>query len=270
MARHFVCPDTQVRADVPLDHFKWVGQAIDEYMPDTVVHLGDHWDMESVSRHSEKGSLDKEGKRLLEDLTSGNKALQLLDSYHNHVPKNKIILRGNHEHRLDRYVSVNPELQGLVGSHLFNDTQLGWDVVEYFNGNPGQREIDGVMYAHYFANPMTGKPISGTIQNRLAKIGQSFVQGHQQGLFQGNVQLATGRIVHGISAGSCYLHDETYKGVANSHWRGIVVLNEVNEGEWCEMPLTLNYLCQKYEGMPLNKYLRKKYKNAQSKYSLAK
>src|SRR3546814_20134650 len=77
----------------------------------------------------------------------------------------------------------------------------GWEVVPYFSGAPGVIHIDGIAYAHYFANPNTGKPIGGTIANRLSKIGSSFVQGHVQGLLQGNVPYATGRIRHGIVAG---------------------------------------------------------------------
>jgi len=178
-------------------------------------------------------------------------------------------LRGNHEFRLTRALGANPKWAGAVGFHQFVDRQLGWEVVDYYCGSPMAIEIDGISYAHYFANPNTGKPIGGTINNRLSKIGTSFVQGHVQGLLQGNVQYATGRIRHGIVAGSAYLHDEDYKGMANAHWRGVVVLNEVRDGQFCEMPLTLAYLCRKYEKRSLGSFLRRKYKNARSRFSLA-
>jgi hypothetical protein len=83
-----------------------------------------------------------------------------------------------------------------------------------------------VRYAHFFAQPLTGRAISGTIATRIAKIGGSFVQGHEQGLKRGEVQYATGETAYGVVAGSCYLHDEPYKGAANRHWRGVVVLND--------------------------------------------
>lgn len=270
LTRHLVLPDTQVKPGVPLDHLRWIGQAIQDYKPDTIVHLGDHWDMESVSRHTNPGSLDKEGKRVIKDIEAGNEALELL---HEHMggyePKNKILLRGNHEARLATFVSNNPNLEGAIGFHLFNDRDLGWDVVDYFHGSPLARTIDGIAYAHYFANPNTGKPIAGTIQNRLSKIGTSFVQGHQQGLLQGNQQYATGLIRHGIVAGSAYLHDEDYKGMANSHWRGIVVLNGVSNGEFSEMPLPLDYLCRKYEGRSLASYMTRNYRNAKARFTVA-
>lgn len=267
--RHFIIPDTQVKAGVPLEHLEWVAQAINEYKPNVVVHLGDHWDMSSVSTHTERGSLDKEGERIYKDLECGNEAMRIL-SKTRHKPSRKILLRGNHENRLNRYVSSHPELEGLVGEHLFHDEKYGWEVVRYNNGSPLAIKVDGVYYAHYFANPNTGRAISGNINNRLNYIGNSFVQGHQQGLILGSKQLATGKTLQGISAGSCYIHDEPYKGMANAHWRGVVVLNEVEDGGFAEMPLSLNYLCQKYEGVPLAIFLRKKYKKRAQEFSLSK
>lgn len=268
--RHFILPDTQVKPGAPTDHLEWIGQAIRDYDPDVVVHLGDHWDFESLSQWSAPGSLELEGLRYEDDLKAGNDALYRLHSAMTGWTGRKIILRGNHEHRLERAISANPKWAGAVGFHQFVDRSLGWEVVDYFHGSPQAVYVDGIAYAHFFANPNTGKPIGGTITNRLAKIGTSFVQGHVQGLLQGNVQYATGAIRHGIVAGSCYLHDEPYKGMANTHWRGVVVLNEVRDGTFCEMPLTLDYLCRKYEGRSLSSFLRRKYKNAQHRFTLAR
>lgn len=269
VARHFVLPDTQVRKGVPLDHFEWIGEAIREYRPSQLIHVGDHWDMHSLSMWDGPGSLAMEGSRYEDDIEWGNRALEMLEKAMGPIGCPKTILRGNHEDRIRRAINGSPKFAGTIGEHHFNDTRLGWNVVEYFRGSPGFTVIDGVTYAHYFAQTNTGKPIGGTITNRLAKIGTTFVQGHVQGLLQGNVQYATGIIRHGIVAGSCYLHDEEYKGHANAHWRGVMVLNEVRDGQFCEMPLTLDYLCRKYTGMSIADYLRKKYRNARELYSLA-
>lgn len=269
MNRHFIIPDTQVKAGVPMYHFRWLGYAIDEYQPTRLIHLGDHWDFASVSTHSAKGSKEKEGQRILKDIEAGNDALQHLEDHYTHTPKTKLILRGNHEHRLSRYIEENPVLDGLVGMHLLNDTELGWEVLPYKNGSPQAKEIDGVCYAHFFANPNTGKPIGGNAAYKLNAIGSPFVQGHVQGYDIGTKQYATGRTIRGIVAGSCYLHDEEYKGMANSHWRGAVVLNEVSKGIFSEMPLTLDYLCRKYEGMPLKRFMQRKYRNAKERFSVA-
>lgn len=269
--RHFIIPDTQVAKGHPVAHLRWIGEAIKEYQPDVVIHLGDHWDMPACSSWSPVGSKTKEGSRIYDDIEAGNLALDILEEHmKGFTPKRKIILRGNHEDRLTRVIENDPKLEGVVGHHLFNDKDHGWEIVPYFNGSPKAIEVHGVTYAHYFANPNTGKPIAGTIQNRLNKIGTSFVQGHQQGLMQGNVQYATGMTRHGIVAGSCYLHDEPYKGMANTHWRGVMVLNEVVDGQFCEMPLTLDYLCRRYEGVSLARYLKKNYKRATERFSLAR
>lgn len=254
--RHFIVPDRQIKPGVPMFHNKWIGMAIRDYEPDVVVDIGDNADFPSMSTHSQVGSRDKEGQRLLADIEAANEGERLLrEGMGDFKPKRMVRLRGNHENRLLRYIEANPVLEGIIGLHLLNDK--GWHIVPYSNGSPGVVYIDGIAYAHYFANPNSGKPIGGTIQNRLSKIGCSFVQGHQQGLLQGNVQYATGDIKHGIVAGSAYLHDEEYKGQANKHWRGVVVLNEVRDGQFCEMPLTLDYLCRRYEGESLRRFLQR-------------
>jgi hypothetical protein len=221
--RHFVVPDTQVKPGVPVDHMRWIGQAVREYEPDVLVHLGDHWDFPSLSRWSAEGSLEREGQRVAADIAAGNEALAMLeDAMRPFKPRRKVLLRGNHEDRLTRYVRDRPLLEGAIGFHLLADRELGWEVVDYFHGSPQAIEIDGIQYAHYFANPNTGKPIGGTITNRLAKIGSSFVQGH------------------------------------------------VHKGQFCEMPLTLDYLCRKYEGMGVARYLQRNRRDAKERYTLAR
>lgn len=268
--RHFIIPDTQVKGGVPLDHFVWLGRAIAKYKPDRIIHLGDHWDFESVSRHNTPRA--QEGKRILECVNSGNRALEILDEASGgYRAAEQIILRGNHEDRLQRYLDNHPELEGVVGYHLLNEKDHGWTPIDYRYGAPQAVILDGISYAHYFANVNTGKPIGGNASYKLAAIGTPFVQGHVQGFDIGTKQYATGRTIRGIVAGSCYLHDEEYKGMANSHWRGALVLNEVENGEFSEMPLTMNYLCEEFGGgMGLKRYMQRKYKNAKERFTVAR
>lgn len=266
--RHFIIPDTQVKHGVPLDHFRWLGYAIEEYKPDRIIHLGDHWDFSSVSSYN--SNKEKEGQRILKDIMAGNKALEILEEHSGgFVPKSKHLLRGNHDHRLNKWLGEHPVLEGLVGEHLFNDRALGWTPVDYKHGSPQAIELDGLWYAHYFTNANTGRAIGGTATYKLGAIGSSFVQGHVQGYDIGTRQYSTGRVVRGIVAGSCYLHDEEYKGMCNDHWRGALVLNEVERGNFSEMPLTMEYLCKKYEGTTLARFMQRKYKNAKSRFTVA-
>lgn len=267
--RILVIPDTQVRPGVPLFHFDWIGAAIADYKPDVVVHLGDHWDMESLSTWS--GSLEREGRRYIEDVEVGNAALRRLeDAMQGFQPARKLILRGNHEQRIERAVSNDPRLKGALTYDHFNDRALGWEVVDYNGATPGIVEIEGIKFAHYFANNLTGRAIGGNASYKLTQVGSPFVMGHVQDLDIGTKQYATGRVIRGVVAGSCYLHDEGYKGNANSHWRGIVVLNEVRDGQFSVMDVTLTKLCQKYAGDSLKRFLQRNVRDAKTKLSLAR
>src|SRR5690606_33323960 len=125
-------------------------------------------------------------------------------------------------------------------------------------------------FAHYFANNMSGRPIGGTATYKLAAIGSPFVMGHVQDLDIGTKQYATGRVIRGIVAGSCYIHDESYKGNANSHWRGVVVLNGVKDGKFGVMDVDLDSMCRKFEGTSLARYLQRRYRHAKERFSLAR
>ena len=79
--------------------------------------------------------------------------------------------------------------------------------------------------------------------------------GHQQTLLYG-IRYVAGRSQHGLVAGACYLHDEDYKGPqGNAHWRGIVVKHQVDAGSYDAMFVSLSYLCARFEGVSLDKFL---------------
>ncbi len=277
MRRHFIVPDTQVRPGVPTDHIDWIAQAIVEYMPTTIVHIGDHWDMPSLSMHDGPGSAKMEGARYEDDVAVGNEAFTRLcapmEAEHARRVRRKIklwkprkvFLFGNHENRINRAINVAPKWAGTIGEHHLQTRD--WERHAFLE----RVWQDGVLYSHYFQSSHSHHAICGTIDNRLNKIGCSFVQGHEQGFRYGTRIQASGANWHGLVAGSCYLHDEDYRGAqGQGHWRGVVVLNEVRNGDYCVMPLTLDYLCRKYEEMSLAEFLRKKYKDAEYKFTLAK
>lgn len=260
--RHLYIPDTQARPGVPLDHMKWIGQAICEYRPDVVVHLGDHFDFPSLNSHEEPGSAPMEGKRFKDDLAAGNDSFAMLCAPMEKETRKgkawnprKIFLIGNHEDRADRVANSNPKLLGTVGSDLCE--LRGWERHEFLE----RVFVDGFCLSHFFSNTHSSRAIGGEVNSRLNKIGCSFVQGHEQGFRYGNRILANGKTIHGIVYGSAYLHVEGYRGAQGQrHHRGIIILNEVQDGDCCIMELTLNYLCRKYEGKDLFDYMAHKYK----------
>ena len=264
--RHLIIPDTQVRPGVPLDHLDWIAEAIVHYKPDVIVHLGDHWDFPSLNGHEEPGSAPLEGARYADDVAVGNAAFATLCKPLDaeierrrlkHRPRwnpRKVFITGNHEVRADRAANNNPKWVGTIGSDQCD--------VRDWERHPFLKvvEIDGILYSHYFQASHSARPIGGSIVNKLTKIGASFVHGHQQGLDMGTKIMGNGKTWWGIQAGSCYVHEEPYRGAQGQrHWRGIVILNEVQSGEHCPMPLSLDYLCRKYTGVSLQNYHRAKY-----------
>lgn len=237
---HLIIPDTQCRPDVPLEHLVWAGRYIKEIQPDVVVHLGDHWDFPSLSSYEKPGSKWFEGKRVLADIEAGNQGMELLEEgMSGFQPKQKILIRGNHEDRLTRALNDQPRLEGLVGFDKFNDVALGWEVVPFLE----VKSIDDIWYSHYFANPLTGKPYGGMPETMLKSIGHSFTMGHRQGRREASRYLADGSEQRALIVGSYYQHTEDYLGAqGNHHWRGLIVKREVRNGTYDMMEVSLRYL----------------------------
>lgn len=236
--------------------------------PDYLIVLGDWWDFPSLSSHDEKGSAKKENARVVEDLAAGTAALKrLMDPIRSEVDRliknhekrwfpQYIFLEGNHENRANRYAEHEPVLTGVVGSQLCPVEEFGFRRYRFLE----PVNVGGVVFAHYWQNSKSSRPVGGTIDNRLNKICNSFVCGHEQGLLYGNRPLPMGRTIHGIVAGSCYLGVEAYRGPqARNEWRGVVVLHDVRDGDFEPMFLTLRYLCREYAGEELVSYMRKRH-----------
>lgn len=262
--RHLVIPDTQAKHGAPVDHLRWIGQYIVDKQPDVVIQLGDHWDMPSLSLY-DKGKKCFEGRRYKLDIEAGNRALDVLmaplHAYNDERRRYKekqyrprlVLLRGNHEERILRAIEGDPILEGTIGYQDFNDRAHGWEVHEFLV----PVVIDGIAYSHYFYNPNNGRPYAGTAHTKLKNIGLSFTMGHQQGIDIAMRELADGKRQIGLVAGSCYLHYENYKGPqGNGHWNGIVVKNEVRDGQYDPMLVSLDYLCRRYEGVGLDEFMR--------------
>jgi hypothetical protein len=243
----FVIGDTQVKQGCDLAYIHWVGAYIARKKPDIIVHLGDHFDMASLSSY-DVGKLSAEGKRFAEDIKAGNDALFIIESYIKAVPNynpRKVVTLGNHEDRITRFVADNPALDGFLGSHLFDFEKYGWEVHPFLT----PVVIEGIMFVHYVINQNTGKPLGQAMPTRLKEVGRSFVMGHQQTFAYHERGLVTGEMQMGLVVGACYDHDEAYKGVqGNHHFRGCVMLYEVQDGYAMHKKITLRHMKNVFEG----------------------
>lgn len=246
-------PDCQVKPGVDISYLTWIGEYIVAKKPDIVVNGGDFADMPSLSSY-DVGSRSFEGRRYKADIEAAIKGMETLlapiKTYNQRMRRTRhaqyvprlVGLYGNHENRITKATEKDSKLDGTLSLEDLKYKEFGWEMYDFLE----VVVIEGVAFSHYFTSGMLGRPVSSAAQC-LAKKHMSCVQGHQQGL-----QIATGHRADGfpitcIIAGSCYLHNEDYLGPqGNKHWRGIVMLHEVENGGFDPMFISLKYLKEKY------------------------
>lgn len=251
--KHLIIPDTQVKPDVDLSYLEWIGQYIVEKKPDVLIQIGDFADMPSLSSY-DVGKKSFEGRRYKDDIKAAVEGMDILlaplRDYNEKCRKDKkkqyrprmVLTLGNHENRIDRATEGDPKLYGTIGIDDLRYAEAGWEVFDFLD----PVIIDGVVYSHYLVSGVMGRPI-GSASAMISKTHQSCVVGHQQGRQVAYGRRADGSAITCIIAGSCYLHNEEYMGnQGNNHWRGLVVLHEVKDGQFDEMFVSLDYLRKKY------------------------
>lgn len=231
--------DTQIRPDnLELNRplLQAIGQLIVKERPTHIVHIGDHWDMKSLSLYDfpKNNRVVFDGDEVAADVRAGRAGLGLIVAelqalqYKQRENKKKVYTPhmhftiGNHEQRVDRFA----ELRGLV--NLTDEVEgFGFTVHPFLK----PVKIGGVAFVHYAYNPLSGRPLGGTAEHRLNKLKMSFVQGHEQVFKYAVEYLNDGRKISALVCGSCYLHDEEYKGFqGNNHFRGVAMLHNVKDG----------------------------------------
>ena len=246
-------PDTQVKPGVPTDHLSWAGQYAVDRKPDAVVFIGDHWDMPSLSSY-DKGKKAFEGRRYVNDIAAGREAMALfmapLLQEQERLRRNKerqwkprlVFTTGNHESRILRAIEDDPKLEGVIGYADLGLEQWGFEVYNFLD----VVTIAGVAFSHYFTSGAMGRPVTSA-RALLTKKHMSCIMGHVQDRDIAYSKRADGTSMTGVFAGIFYQHDEDYLGSqGNESWRGIWMLNDVCDGAFDEMPISLSYLKRKY------------------------
>lgn len=251
--RIVVIPDVQAKPGHDFSYLKRIGQYIVDKKPDRVVCLGDWADMPSLSSY-DKGKKSFEGRRYKRDVAASHEAMSafltpLVDfnerakrlkekQYH---PLMDMFL-GNHEDRTNRAVNDDPKLDGVLSTADLQYEDFGWTVHPFLEVGV----IEGIAFSHYFTSGLMGRPVS-TAQACLTKKHMSCIQGHQQGLQIATGYRGDGQLLTSVIAGSCYEHDEDYMSAqGNKHWRGFLVLNDVQDGVFDLMPISLGYINKRY------------------------
>ena len=211
---------------------------------DIVVHIGDANDIGSLSSY-DVGKASMEGKRLKRELAFSRQCLEEFRFCLGSDDVDLYLTEGNHEDRLYRMYNDQPSLSDVLGPDPFSYEEYGFEVLSFRS----ILELNKVYFSHYFQNPNSamGHPIGGTIENALKNLGHSFVQGHVQTLKMGQMHRSNGDIHCGLIAGACYIPDHAYKGPqGNNHWKGAIIMENVNDGYYDIRTLGLKSLLRNY------------------------
>ena len=149
---------------------------------------------------------------------------------------------GNHEDRINKACNNDPMLDGVLSIKDLAYGEYGWEVHDFLK----VVIIDNIAFSHFFATGVMGRPASSAAA-QLRKTNMSCFAGHKQGKELSYGYRADGRTITSIICGSAYEHKEDYLGPqGNEHWRGFFMLNDVQDGAFDEMPVSLAYINQKY------------------------
>lgn len=251
--KHLILPDCQIRPGVPTDHIKWAAQYAVDKKPDVIVIIGDWADMPSLSSY-DKGKKSFEGRTYLADIQAANDALELfmgpIKIEQERLIRRKqkpwkprlVVTLGNHEYRILRAIELQRELDGLISLDHLEFQKHGFEVYPFLQ----TVTIDGVCYCHYFCSGNMGHPIT-TARAMITKGHMSQVAGHRQGKDIAHDKCADGSKITAMQIGSFYQHDEGYLNPqTNIHWRGVMMLNDVRDGQFDDMAVSLDFLRERY------------------------
>lgn len=258
MTNILVIPDSHASPNHNNERFDILGKFILDRKPDVIVNIGDMADMPSLCSY-DKGKKSFEGRRYKHDVAAvidaQKRMFAPLNEYNLQQKKNskkqykpKLILTlGNHENRINRVCELQAEMEGTISVDDLKYKEFGWKVIPYTT----PIAINGVAFCHHFISGIMGRPISGEHPSHslITKMYQSCVAGHSHIRDFCERTGADGRRILGLIVG-CYLdvdQYEAYAGEANKlWWRGLVMMNDVENGEFEPEFINMKQLRKRY------------------------
>ena len=237
MNTHLIIPDPHAHPDYDNSRADLLAKLIKEVKPDVVINLGDVCDFPSLSAY-DKGKRSFVGRSYRRDVEA---ALDFEERLWGPVRRSKkklprrVILEGNHEHRIEKALDLHPELADTISLK-----DLEWDryydeQVLYEGNTPGTINIDGVNYAHFFISGVMGRAISGEhpAYSLIVKQYESCTAGHLHVLDFCERTTARGRKIQGLIAGVFQDYEAPWAGEVNHlWWRGCVIKRNVENGTY--------------------------------------
>lgn len=251
MTTHLVIPDPHALHGTSNDRALWIGELIKDEKPDVVVNIGDTFDMPSLSTY-DKGKGSFAARRYKDDINAG---LDFDEKLWHSIKKAKkkrprrVVLEGNHEHRLKRVLEYEHILEGTIGFKDFQFEDNYDDIVEYKGSSPGLINVDGVNYAHFFVSGIMGRAIGGEnhAKSLLLKQHVSSTCGHSHLSDYAMATTGHGKKIMGLVAGVGHSRFEDFAGAGNElWWAGVIIKRSVEDGVYEPQWVSLKTLEKEY------------------------
>lgn len=252
MTKTIVIGDPHALPSYNNDRADWIGEFIADEKPDEVIVIGDLADMPSLCSY-DKGTRAFAGRSYAKDIESAcefnDRLWRPTRKRKKRLPK-RVILEGNHEHRIERALDMSPELQGTVS---FDDLQ--WDkdydeIIRYDGQTPGIYESNGCYYAHYFASGAMGRAIGGEhmAYSLITKKFMSCTAGHDHRLDYCIRSKADGSKMMGLVVGTTMDYKCDWVGQAGEGWwSGVCVKDNIEDGVYDLRCVSMEALKKEYK-----------------------
>lgn len=201
-----------------------------------LVCIGDWHDYLSLSSYEKTKPGIVAAQDVLADIDAGNDAIDMMmaevsDEVTASLVGRKKTVRGNHEHRRNRYVAENPGMASLLAAHPEGWEGHGFDVYEY----QVPAYMADIAFCHNFCKPNTPRPIGGVFAAKsiVQTTHRSSVAGHNHFFMTHTEHRLGGRRLVGTTVGCGFEHNHDYSGQSNErHDRGMCILTNVRDGEY--------------------------------------
>lgn len=244
-------PDQHAHPDHPNDRADWLAKLILDLKPDVVLNGGDAADMASLSDY-DKGKRAFYGRSYKKDIESH---LEFQDRLWGPVRAAKkkmpyrVILEGNHEHRIERALDLSPELAGTIGFEDYDFNSYYHEVIRYDGQLPGIWKYEEILFAHFFPTGVSGRPIGGERPAHLliGKNGCSSIAFHTHTLDFASRRTVNDKVQNGAVLGCYQDYVNDWAGSVGRFWRpGVAVLHNVEAGNFDFQWISLETLKELY------------------------
>jgi len=246
-----VVPDQHAHFEHNNDRADYLARLIIDLKPDTVINMGDAADMPSLSSY-DRGKRSFVGKSYRKDIDAH---LEFQDRLWGPVRATKkklpyrIILEGNHEHRVEHALDLSPELTGTIGfdDYAFDDHYH--EVVRYDGGLPGIFKYKGILFAHFFPTGVSGRPMGGISPGRMLvqKNKVSSIAAHTHVLDFATERNLDDKVLNGLVCGCYQDYINDWAGSVGKFWRaGVAILRNVEDGNYDLQWISIESLAKEY------------------------